>query len=60
VEDRHRSLEEGLAPVVATLDELSARPIEAPLAELLNRLHRANPDDDTCVLAVRRLSGGGR
>jgi serine phosphatase RsbU (regulator of sigma subunit) len=60
VEDRHRSLEEGLAPVVATLDEISARPIEAPLAELLSRLRRANPDDDTCVLAVRRLSGGGR
>jgi serine phosphatase RsbU (regulator of sigma subunit) len=60
VEDRHRSLEEGLAPVVATLDEISARPTQAPLAELLNRLRRANPDDDTCVLAVRRLSGGGR
>jgi serine phosphatase RsbU (regulator of sigma subunit) len=59
VEDRHRSLEEGLAPVVATLNEISARPTGAPLAELLGRLHRANPDDDTCVLAARRLPVGG-
>lgn len=53
VEDRKRSLEEGLRPVIATLDEISARANPAPLAELLSRLRRANPDDDTCVLAAR-------
>lgn len=59
VEDRTRSLEEGLAPVVATLNEISAAANQAPLAELLDRLTRANPDDDTCVLAAR-LHGEGR
>jgi serine phosphatase RsbU (regulator of sigma subunit) len=58
VEDRQRSLEEGLAPVVATLNEISGRWPQAPLAELLERLQRANPDDDTCVLAARPQSAG--
>jgi serine phosphatase RsbU (regulator of sigma subunit) len=59
VEDRQRTLEEGLAPVIFTLNEISGRAVEAPLAELLDRLRRANPDDDTCVLAARRQGPPG-
>jgi serine phosphatase RsbU (regulator of sigma subunit)/PAS domain-containing protein len=53
IEHRDRSLEEGLAPVVATLNRLSAERSPRPLVDLLNQLDRANPEDDTCVLAVR-------
>jgi serine phosphatase RsbU (regulator of sigma subunit) len=60
VEHRQRSLEEGLAPVIDTLSEISAHPRPAPLADLLDRLRRANPDDDTCILAARPTVGGGR
>ncbi|WP_433731597.1 PP2C family protein-serine/threonine phosphatase [Actinoplanes sp. CA-051413] len=53
IEDRRHTLAEGLAPVVATLSEISASGSPQPLADLLARLRRANPDDDTCILAVR-------
>ncbi|SEG88882.1 Serine phosphatase RsbU, regulator of sigma subunit [Nonomuraea solani] len=56
IEHRHRSLDDGLAPVVAVLDHLTAEPSAQPLAELLGRLRHANPDDDTCILAARPLS----
>lgn len=59
VEDRQRSLEDGLRPVIEALNQISANMPPAPLAELLDRLHRANPDDDTCVLAARPLGRGG-
>jgi serine phosphatase RsbU (regulator of sigma subunit) len=52
IERRHHSLEEGLAPVIATLNDVSAG---RPLDELLSRLRRANPDDDTCLLIARPL-----
>lgn len=57
VEHRHRSLDDGLDAVIRTVDEAVAASPRQPLAELLSRLHQANPDDDTCVLAVRLTTG---
>jgi serine phosphatase RsbU (regulator of sigma subunit)/PAS domain-containing protein len=56
VEHRHRSLEHGLAGVIRTLDETIGAHPHQPLSALLSRLRRANPDDDTCVLAARPLA----
>jgi serine phosphatase RsbU (regulator of sigma subunit) len=56
IERRGRTLEEGLQPVIATLNRLSAGGSHAPLTDLLSQLRRANPRDDTCVLAVRLLT----
>jgi serine phosphatase RsbU (regulator of sigma subunit) len=53
IEHRGHTLAEGLAPVTATLNAITAEPREQPLAELLARLRRANPEDDTCILAAR-------
>ncbi|HYN96905.1 MAG TPA: SpoIIE family protein phosphatase [Pilimelia sp.] len=54
VEHRDHSLAEGLAPVITTLDAVSKRrPEDQPLAALLAQLPPANPNDDTCVVAVR-------
>jgi serine phosphatase RsbU (regulator of sigma subunit) len=55
VEQREHTLTEGLAQVIATLDALSTAGSHQPLTDLLARLDRANPDDDTCVLAARPL-----
>jgi serine phosphatase RsbU (regulator of sigma subunit) len=55
VEDRQRTLAEGLAPVIATLDEVSAGDSPDPLGAVLSRLRRANPGDDTCVLAAEAV-----
>jgi serine phosphatase RsbU (regulator of sigma subunit) len=55
IEHRHRPLLEGLAPVISTLDRITASQRSRPLAELLAELHQANPDDDTCLLAARPL-----
>ncbi|WP_433824866.1 SpoIIE family protein phosphatase [Actinoplanes sp. CA-015351] len=53
VEHRGQSLDAGLDTVIATVDEaVRAAPLR-PLAELVARLRRANPDDDTCILAAR-------
>jgi serine phosphatase RsbU (regulator of sigma subunit) len=57
VEYRGRSLDEGLDAVIRTVDEAVAAAPRQPLAELVNRLRRANPDDDTCILAVRPVTG---
>jgi serine phosphatase RsbU (regulator of sigma subunit) len=57
VEHRRRCLDEGLAAVIATVDEAVAASPGRPLTELLARLHRANPDDDTCILAIRPMTG---
>ncbi|WP_328474229.1 SpoIIE family protein phosphatase [Actinoplanes sp. NBC_00393] len=59
VEHRSHSLAEGLVPVVAALNRATACPGEQSLPGMLADLHRANPDDDTCVLAARRLPAGG-
>lgn len=58
VEHRDRSLEQGLKPVIETLDRLSAQGSPQPLADLLAQLDRANPSDDTCILAIRPLPVG--
>jgi serine phosphatase RsbU (regulator of sigma subunit) len=56
IEHRSHTAAEGLAPVVATLDRISASGSNQPLADLLAQLRRANPEDDTCVLAARRAA----
>ncbi|MEU4622648.1 SpoIIE family protein phosphatase [Actinoplanes sp. NPDC023801] len=53
VEHRRRGLDVGLDTVIATVDDAVRTAPEQPLAELLGRLRRANPDDDTCILAAR-------
>ena len=57
VEYRGRSLDEGLDAVIRTVDEAVAAAPRQPLAELVSRLRQANPDDDTCILAVRPTTG---
>lgn len=58
IERRGRSLVEGLQPVITTLNRVTAAGGRHPLADLIGQLRRANPDDDTCILAARRLSAG--
>ncbi|WP_328470354.1 SpoIIE family protein phosphatase [Actinoplanes sp. NBC_00393] len=53
VEHRRRSLDAGLDAVIAAVDDAVRASPQQPLAELLARLRRANPDDDTCILAAR-------
>jgi serine phosphatase RsbU (regulator of sigma subunit) len=55
VEHRNRSLSQGLAPVIATLNQISAAASHQPLSDLLGQLSRANPNDDICILAARPL-----
>jgi serine phosphatase RsbU (regulator of sigma subunit) len=55
IEHRRHSLAEGLVPVIETLNRISTADSRQPLAELLAQLRRANPDDDTCILAVQPL-----
>lgn len=57
VEYRCRSLDEGLDAVIRTVDEAVAAAPRQPLAGLVSRLRQANPDDDTCILAVRPTTG---
>jgi len=56
VEHRGRSLDEGLDAVIAAVDQAVAASPQQPLSALLDRLRRANPDDDTCILAARRCA----
>lgn len=60
VEHRHRDLDDGLASVIATVDEAVRASPGQPLAQLLARLRQANPDDDTCILAARPVTGETR
>lgn len=60
IEHRSHSLEEGLAPVMATLNRVSAAHGPQPLDDLVAELRTANPDDDTCILAARRSAVPGR
>ncbi|BEL02769.1 hypothetical protein Q0Z83_009600 [Actinoplanes sichuanensis] len=53
VEQRHRGPDVGLDSVIAAVDDAVRTAPERPLTEMLARLRRANPDDDTCILAVR-------
>ncbi|GAB1691553.1 PP2C family protein-serine/threonine phosphatase [Krasilnikovia sp. M28-CT-15] len=57
IEDRHRSLDEGLQAVIATVEEASAASSTHPLIQLFDRFRRPNPEDDTCILAIRPLTG---
>ena len=57
VEHRRRGPDDGLASVIATVDEAVRASPGQPLAQLLARLRRANPDDDTCILAARPVTG---
>jgi serine phosphatase RsbU (regulator of sigma subunit) len=56
IENRAYSLAEGLAPVMRTLDRLCADGEAPAVEEVLAQLRRANPDDDTCVLAARPVA----
>lgn len=58
IERRGRTLDEGLQPVLRTLNQLTARQRPTPLSDLLSQLRRANPNDDTCILAARLLEPG--
>ncbi|MFC7279758.1 PP2C family protein-serine/threonine phosphatase [Paractinoplanes rhizophilus] len=60
IENRRRGLDDGLARVTRTVDEAVRASPQQPLAQLLARLRRANPDDDTCVLAARPVTGETR
>jgi serine phosphatase RsbU (regulator of sigma subunit) len=56
VEHRRRGPDGGLATVIRAVDEAVRAAPGRPLGELLSRLRQANPDDDTCILAVRPIS----
>nr|WP_296069044.1 SpoIIE family protein phosphatase [uncultured Actinoplanes sp.] len=60
VEHRRRGVDDGLASVIAAVDEAVAVSPQQPLGELLSRLRQANPDDDTCILAARPATGETR
>ncbi|WP_240670362.1 SpoIIE family protein phosphatase [Actinoplanes solisilvae] len=60
VEHRDRDLDDGLARVIATVDEAVRASPGQPLTQLLARLRQANPDDDTCILAARPVTGATR
>ncbi|WP_221327646.1 PP2C family protein-serine/threonine phosphatase [Actinoplanes sp. L3-i22] len=60
VEHRGQGLDTGLDAVIAAVDDAVRTAPHQPLAELVGRLRRANPDDDTCILAARPSTGGTR
>jgi serine phosphatase RsbU (regulator of sigma subunit)/PAS domain-containing protein len=49
IEERHKTTAESLVPVIRALDNHGA----GPIVDLVRRFRRANPDDDTCILALR-------
>jgi serine phosphatase RsbU (regulator of sigma subunit) len=60
VEHRRRGLDDGLAQVIRAVDDAVRACPQQPLAQLLARLRQANPDDDTCILAARPITGETR
>jgi serine phosphatase RsbU (regulator of sigma subunit) len=60
IEHRRRGLDDGLAAVMAEMDAAVHASPQQPLAQLLARLQQANPDDDTCILAARPVTGETR
>ena len=60
VEHRRRGPDDGLQTVMDAMDESVRASPARPLGELLDRLRQANPDDDTCILAVRPATGETR
>jgi serine phosphatase RsbU (regulator of sigma subunit) len=59
IEHRRHTIDEGLVPVVATLNRASTAAGRPSLPDLLAQLRRANPDDDTCILAAYPLRPAG-
>ncbi|MCU7722643.1 SpoIIE family protein phosphatase [Actinoplanes sp. KI2] len=57
VEHRRRGPDDGLAHAIRTVDEAVRACPQQPLAQLVSRLRQANPDDDTCILAARPVTG---
>jgi hypothetical protein len=53
IERRSHPFTDALAPVINTLNRISATGSRQPLADLLGQLPPANPEDDTCLLAAR-------
>jgi serine phosphatase RsbU (regulator of sigma subunit) len=53
IEHRRRGLDHGLEAAAAAVDEAVAASPGQLLTSLLDHLRRANPDDDTCILAAR-------
>src|SRR5205823_3524243 len=49
IEERHKTTAEGLVPVIRALDDHGG----GSIVDLVRLLRRANPDDDTCILALR-------
>ncbi|MET0415653.1 MAG: SpoIIE family protein phosphatase [Actinoplanes sp.] len=60
IEHRRRGVDDGLASVIAAVDDAVRAAPQQPLAQLLSRLRQANPDDDTCILAARPVTGETR
>lgn len=60
VEHRRRGLDDGLATVIAAVDDAVRAAPQQPLGQVLSRLRQANPDDDTCILAARPTTGETR
>jgi serine phosphatase RsbU (regulator of sigma subunit) len=60
VEHRRRGPDDGLAQVIRAVDDAVRTSPQQPLAQLLARLRQANPDDDTCILAARPVTGETR
>jgi serine phosphatase RsbU (regulator of sigma subunit) len=52
IEHRRKTTAEGFVPVIRALNDAAE---QLPLTELVGRLDRANAQDDTCILAVRRV-----
>ncbi|QXJ19864.1 SpoIIE family protein phosphatase [Actinomadura graeca] len=53
IERRDRDLAEGFGLLRAAVEERAAAPPDAVIDHVLRSLGAANPDDDTCVLAVQ-------
>ncbi|MCG5214869.1 SpoIIE family protein phosphatase [Streptosporangium soli] len=53
VERRHRDIDEGLAMTLAAAGDLGPDSLETGLDRLLEAIGGPNPEDDTCLLAVR-------
>jgi serine phosphatase RsbU (regulator of sigma subunit) len=60
VEHRRRGPDDGLRAVLTAIDDAVSAAPERPLEQVVNLLRQANPDDDTCILAVRMVTGETR
>ncbi|MFG1606678.1 SpoIIE family protein phosphatase [Actinoplanes sp. NPDC049265] len=60
VEHRRRGPDDGLRAVMTAIDDAVSAAPQRPLEQVVERLRQANPDDDTCILAVRLVTGETR